>query len=273
MSDPAVALVTGATRGLGLQLARALARRNYTVYGAGRWPPEEEAPAPFHRLPLDVDDEHAVHEAVAKVLSEAGRIDLLVNNAGVSLAGPIEEVPVAAAERLFETNYFGAARMIQAVLPGMRQRRRGTIVNISSAAGRIGVPFQAHYAASKFALEGLSEALRLEVAAFGVRVLLIEPGDVRTQIWERRAHFEVEHSPYHAALDHFLAVKEREMGDRATPPEAAAEEIAEIITASGAGFRHPVARGSRLILRARKLLPDRIFLWLVARNYGVKSRA
>jgi len=271
MSEPAVALVTGATRGLGLHLARALANRGYIVYGAGRWLAREETPESFRRLVLDVDDERSVNEAVKKVLAEESRLDVLVNNAGISLAGPLEEVPVAAAQQLFETNYFGAVRMIQAVLPVMRRRGRGAIVNISSAAGKIGVPFQAHYAASKFALEGLSEALRLEVAAFGIRVLLIEPGDVRTQIWERRAHYEKEHSPYHTALDRFLAVKDREMGDRATPPEVAAEEVAEIITGSATGFRHPVARGSRLILWARKLLPDRIMLRLVARNYGIRK--
>ena len=273
MNDPAVALVTGATRGLGLHLARALASRGYIVYGAGRWLAQEETPEPFRRLVLDVDDERSVNEAVKKVLAEESRLDVLVNNAGISLAGPLEEVPVAAAQQLFETNYFGAARMIQAVLPAMRRRGSGAIVNISSAAGRIGIPFQAHYAASKFALEGLTEALRLEVAAFGIRVILIEPGDVRTQIWERRVHFEKEHSPYHAALERFLAVKDREMGDRATPPEVVAGEIAEMVTGSGAGFRFPVGRGSRLILSARKLLPDRIFLWLVARNYGIKLRA
>ncbi|MBZ5703715.1 MAG: SDR family oxidoreductase [Acidobacteriia bacterium] len=273
MSDPAVALVTGATRGLGLHLARALASRGCIVYGAGRWPVQETALEPFRRLVLDVDSERSVQEAVHKVLAEEGRLDLLVNNAGISLAGPTEEVPVPAAERLFQTNYFGAVRMIQAALPALRRRGSGAIVNISSAAGKIGVPFQAHYAASKFALEGFSEALRLEVAAFGVRVLLIEPGDVRTEIWERRAHYEKERSPYHEALDRFLTVKDREMGDAATPPEVVAEEIAEILLGAKTGFRYPVARGSRLILWARKLLPDRIYLWLVARHYGIKLRA
>lgn len=266
-----VAIVTGATRGLGRALAQALATKGFRVYGGARSWSSGSPPENFFPLDLDVEDERSVHSAVEKVLQqEAGRIDLLVNNAGVSLAGAVEETPLAAARRLFETNYFGLVRMLQAVLPTMRRAGRGTIVNIGSAAGRIGIPFQAHYAASKFAVEGLSEALRLELGPFGIRVLLIEPGDVRTTIWQNRVHFEAESSPYALNLHRFLQVKEKEMGARATLPEEVAEEIVRIIQSGTDRLRHPVARGARLVLAGRRLLPEQWFLELVAHNYQIK---
>lgn len=270
MSKQAVAIVTGASRGLGQALARALTRQGFRVYGGGRSWSSESPQENFIQLDLDVDDDRSVKEAVGKVLEEEGGVDLLVNNAGVSVAGPVEEVPVMAARRLFETNYFGVTRMVQAVLPAMRRAGRGTIVNIGSAAGRIGIPFQGHYAASKFALEGLSEALRMELLPLGIRVLLIEPGDVRTTIWERRTHFEAKGSPYLPALRRFLKVKEREMGERASPPEEVAAQIVRIIASPTGRLRHPVGRGSWLALLGRRLLPDRWFFQVVENNYRIK---
>ena len=269
MSGPLVMMVTGATRGLGRALAGELAKRGHKVYGLGRSWEGNEALA-FTPLIMDVREEASVKKAVERVLADEGRLDVVINNAGVSQSGSIEETPEEAARAMFETNYFGLARVIKAVLPIMRGQNSGTIVNVGSAAGRIGIPFQAHYASSKFAVEGLSEALYHELKEFKVRVLLIEPGDVRTSIWERSKSDAPESSPYSEAIKRFLAVKDREMGGKAAPPETVAREIADIVLSPTTRLRHPVAKGAALILFLRRVLPDRIFLWAVGRNYGIK---
>jgi len=269
MNAGTVFIVTGATRGLGRALAEELASRGHRVYGTGRSWPEDQEGLPFRALTMDVHDDASVSRATAQVLEEEGRIDVLVNNAGISLSGPVEETPMDQARKVFETNYFGAVRMIRAVLPAMRSRGEGTIVNVGSAAGKIGIPFQSHYAASKFAMEGLTEALRHELIPQGIRVLLIEPGDVRTTIWECSEHVIPEASPYAGALSRFHEAKKKEMGNAADPPGKVAREIADIIGSSGRKLRHPVSKGAGLFLLARKLLPDSVFLWAVKRNYGI----
>jgi NAD(P)-dependent dehydrogenase (short-subunit alcohol dehydrogenase family) len=264
-----VILVTGASRGIGRALAEELVRRGHKVFGGGRsWSDTEKYS--FTPLVMDVRDDASIKAAVDRVAAEQGRIDALVNNAGVSHSGSVEDTGIETAEAMFETNYLGLARAVRAVLPAMRRQGSGTIVNVGSAAGKIGVPFQAHYSASKFAVEGLSEALYLELKPFGIRVLLIEPGDVGTSIWERNKSRAREGSPYFQAIERFLQVKDREMGSKATPPETVAREIADIIESATNQLRHPVAKGAGFILLMRKLLPDRVFLWAVGRNYGIK---
>ncbi len=144
------------------------------------------------KLALDVDDDHSVADAVAA----AGAVDALVNNAGFGLIGPVERLPIDEGKRLFETNFFGALRMIQAVLPQMRERRRGTIVNVTSVAGRVAPPLDGMYAGTKFALEGLSEALKLEVDHFGIKVALVEPGFFQTTFSDNARRLGTDTAPY-----------------------------------------------------------------------------
>ena len=271
MKASRVILVTGASRGIGRALAVEMAGRGHKVYGTGRNWPDTEPDLPFHALSMDVNDEKSVTAETGRVLGLEGHIDVLVNNAGVSLSGPVEETPRELARRVFETNYFGTVRTIQAVLPAMRKQGSGTIVNVASAAGKIGIPFQAHYAASKFAVEGLTEALCHELLPLGIRVLLIEPGDVKTTIWKRSDHVIPEGSPYAHSLERFHEVKKNEMGETTDPPEKVARDIADIIESDTGKLRHPVARMSGLFLLARKLLPDAVFLYAVRRNYGLKK--
>lgn len=260
-----IALVTGATRGIGAALAAELARRGHTVYGGGRrWTEEPQA---FTKLDLDVTNEASCAGAVEKVIKDHGRLDLLVNNAGISHCGSIEDTPVDYARAVFETNYLGPVRLIRAALPAMRKQGSGTVAIVGSAAGKIGIPFQGHYAASKFAVEGLCESLWHELRPFGIRVKLIEPGDVGTTIWQDRNEVAVGPA-YGPAFTRFCSVKEREMGPKAAPAEQVAAEIAEALLSDCACLRRPVAPGARLILAARKLLPDSLFLRLVGRNYG-----
>jgi len=147
-------------------------------------------------LTLDVDDDASVRRGVQEVIARSGHIDVLVNNAGIGGGGPIEDVPIEFAKAMFETNYFGAVRMIQAVLPGMRQRRSGAIVNVSSIAGRVAIAGHGHYSAVKHALEAASEALAQEALAFGIRVAVVEPGVVVTPIFGKARRFADPASPY-----------------------------------------------------------------------------
>jgi len=271
MRDAKVFLVTGATRGIGRSLSDELAGRGHIVYGTGRSWSEAEPPLAFHSITMDVRDDESVQAATRKVIDAEHRIDVLVNNAGISLSGSIEETSVEKVRHLLETNYLGVVRTLQAVLPLMRTQGFGTIVNIGSAAGKIAVPFQSHYSASKFAVEGLTEALYQELSGSGIRVLLIEPGDVKTTIWERSEHQLEEDSPYLDALVRFHAVKKKDMVDSADSPARVAHRIADIIESDTRTLRHPVAKKAGLFLLARKLLPDPIFLWAVRRNYRVEK--
>lgn len=264
-------LVSGATRGIGRSLADELSVRGHIVYGAGRSWSDAEPVLHFHPVTMDVQDDESVKAAVQKVFEANQRIDGLVNNAGISLSGSIEETPLDRVRKLLETNYLGMVRTVQAVLPLMRKQGFGTIVNVGSAAGKIAIPFQSHYSASKFAVEGLTEALYQELHGSGIRVLLIEPGDVKTTIWARSEHLLREDSPYLDALVRFHAVKKKEMGDAADSPEQVAGRIADILVSETRTLRHPVAGKAGFFLLARKFLPDSVFLWAVRKSYRIEG--
>ncbi|RTL70982.1 MAG: SDR family oxidoreductase [Hyphomicrobiales bacterium] len=179
-----VILVTGSSSGLGRACADLLARSpGNIVYGASRSAPEVHD---WTHMPMDVTDDAAVENGIAAILAREGRIDAVVHCAGMCVAGPIETATVAEGQLQFDTNYFGALRIIKAVLPGMRARRGGKIVLIGSIAGLISLPFQAHYSASKFALDGLTEALRAEIAPFGIEATVVHPGDYDTPFGRHR---------------------------------------------------------------------------------------
>ncbi len=206
-----VVLITGASSGLGRAMAKHLSGAGFTVYGTSRKPAGGDLP--YSMIGMDVTDEKSVQEAVDRVLEAEGRIDVVVNNAGISVTGSIEDCSLEEARRQFETNFFGVLRVVRAVLPSMRERRSGKIINVGSIAGLIGLPFQGLYSASKFALEGLTEALRMEVAAFGIDVVNVDPGDFRTEMTENRilaAAATSQRSAYTAQLRRTLEGYERD---------------------------------------------------------------
>jgi NAD(P)-dependent dehydrogenase (short-subunit alcohol dehydrogenase family) len=183
-----VAIVTGSSSGIGFETSLLLARNGFFTYATMRNPDKsskidelkQKEKLPLDVLKLDVTDNKSVNEAIEKVANEQGRIDVLVNNAGYALIGPLEEVSIQEFKEQFETNVFGVIRVSQSVLPIMRKQRHGTIVNISSIAGRIGFPLTPAYVSSKFALEGLSESMAYELEQFGIKVILIESGVIKT---------------------------------------------------------------------------------------------
>jgi short-subunit dehydrogenase len=178
-----VALVTGASTGIGASCASFLAEKGYRVFGGARGPVTAAGVEP---LTLDVTDDASVARAIENILDRESRLDVLVNNAGFGIAGAIEDTSIEEAREQFEVNFFGVLRMCRAVLPVMRRQKSGYMVNIGSIGGLIAIPFQGFYSASKFALEGFSESLRLEVRPFGIQVVLVEPGDHRTAFTQNR---------------------------------------------------------------------------------------
>lgn len=207
-----VVLVTGASSGIGLACGMHLAERGFRVYGASRrggapasgpqsGPPSGAASEAMVMLPMDVTSETSVKDAIREIAAREGRLDIVVNNAGFGYAGPLECATTEEAQRQFDVNFFGVLRVCRAVLPAMRAQRAGYIVNIGSIAGVIAVPFHGLYCASKFALEGWSEALRLEASPFGVRVSIIEPGDFQTAFTANRRMTETIEDCYRASCD------------------------------------------------------------------------
>jgi NAD(P)-dependent dehydrogenase (short-subunit alcohol dehydrogenase family) len=251
-----VVLITGASSGIGRATAELLAARGHRVFGGVRSTASTRSVAGVELVPLDVRDEVSVNACVDEVRSRAGRIDVLINNAGVNLVGAVEETSISQAQTLFDTNVIGVLRMIQAVLPGMRRQGTGLIVNISSVVGFLPAPFMGVYASTKHAIEGLSESLAHEVRAFGIRVVLIEPHYVRTNLDASAAQAEGRIDAYAAQRQRTAAVIRHDT-NTAPEPKLVAEEVLRSIEGPYR-MRRPVGRAV-LLSRLRRLMPARLF--------------
>ncbi len=261
-----VALVTGTSSGFGLLTALALAGAGYRVIAAmrdlsRRGPLLEQAESSGirHRLEcirLDVTDERSIAQAMMTIREKYGRVDLLVNNAGIAVGGAVEDIPMEDWRRQMETNFFGLVAVTKQVLPLMRGQRRGTIVNVGSMSGRFGIPGYAPYAASKFAVEGFSESLRHEMLPFGVHVVLVEPGAYKTAIWQKgfAGIRTAPDSPYRARLQAVLRYSERAARTAPDPREIAAL-IVRIAGKRYPWLRYPAGKGVRLLLFALAVVP------------------
>src|SRR5919112_6218969 len=235
-------LITGCSSGIGWATAERLAEKGWTVYATAR---DVEAIAPLEErgcrlLPLDVTDEGSMRRAVGEVERAEGAVGVLVNNAGYSQSGAVEEVPMEKVRRQFETNVFGLLRMCQLVLPGMRRQRYGKIVNVSSMGGRLVFPGGGIYHGTKYAVEAISDAMRWEVRSFGVDVILIEPGLIKTEFGETAAHSVTEATPSdgpYADFNRLVAATTAGAyeGRAATGPEAVAKRIEKAISRRGPG--------------------------------------
>lgn len=269
-----VALVTGASSGIGAATVRALLGAGFTVYAAARRVErmQDLADDGAHVLAMDVTSDESMTDGIRRILADAGQIDVLVNNAGYGSYGALENVPLEEARRQFEVNLFGLARLTQLVLPGMRARRTGTIVNISSIGGKFYEPLGSWYHAAKFAVEGLSDSLRIELKPFGVRVVLIEPGPVLSE-WSTIARESLlensEGTPYESNARRVAWVMEEfDRPGRAGTPEVVARTIVKAVQSKHPAARYPAGGGAWPILTARKFLPDRAFDVIVRTLYG-----
>jgi NAD(P)-dependent dehydrogenase (short-subunit alcohol dehydrogenase family) len=263
-----VVLVTGASSGIGLACATHLAERGLRVYGTSRGP--AGSPSNLTMLTMDVTDDQSVEQAVGAVVDREGRLDIVVNNAGMAIAGPVEDTLTEDAKRQFEVNFFGAVRVCRAVLPAMRQQRSGYIVNIGSIGGVLAIPYQAMYSASKFALEGLSEALRMEVRPFGVRVVIIEPGDHKTGLTQNRQLAKMSDSDvYRQSFEAALArTAHDEQGGPG--PEQVARLLYRIVNKRNPRLRYtigPVAQRAAVWLK--RLTPNSLLEYSMRSYYGL----
>lgn len=260
-----VALVTGCSSGIGFETALALAREGYHTYASMRDTKKgskiqeiaKKEKLPITIIPLDVDKPESITSAVKQVISEKKRIDVLVNNAGYGIFGCLEDLTIEELKAQFETNFFAVARLIQEVAPIMRVQKSGTIVNVSSVAGKIGFPGSPAYISSKFALEGLSECLRYELSPFGVNTIIIEPGVIKTNFFGsmKMPKNAKPDSPYKDITNKVVAGVKM-MAEMGTPPSEVAEVIIKAIKEKTPLPRYPVGNDAIMFLEAKKMKTD-----------------
>jgi NAD(P)-dependent dehydrogenase (short-subunit alcohol dehydrogenase family) len=268
---PKVILITGASSGFGRAIANALTAKDYRVFGTVRTP--RAAPSDgFTTLPLDVTQDESVRACISEVIQVTGRIDAVINNAGIGIAGAIEDTTATEAQAQFDTNFFGLHRVCRAVLPHLRAQRAGAIINMSSLAGRIALPFQGFYSATKFAIEAYTEALRMEVRPFGVSVSMIEPGDFATSFTANRrmTNETIPASPYYEPATRAIATMARdEQANQDLSPVIAAVEA--ILRSRRPALRYPRANAvQRTFSALRPFLPQVLAEYLIRDAYGVK---
>ena len=274
-----VVLITGASAGFGKACAEHLSNIGYTVYGTSRSaefdfdsPSGKQLSPPFKTIPMDVCDTASVETGVRYVLQKENRIDIVVNNAGFGLAGAVEDCTVEEVKNQFETNVFGVVRVCRSVLPHMRERKNGTIVIVGSIGGRIAIPFQSAYSASKFALEGWAEALRMEVKPFGIQVVLIEPGDFKTDFTRNRIVAEQAETNPAYAREYKRALGIMEHAERNGPhPVEVARLLEKILQRPSPGLRYPVGKMSdRFAAGIKAFLPEKVYEWMVMKTYKLR---
>jgi NAD(P)-dependent dehydrogenase (short-subunit alcohol dehydrogenase family) len=281
--DGRIALITGGTDGLGRAAVLTLAERGYRVFAGGRNAERiaalqalaRERKLPITAMELDVCDDGSVDRAVAEIEKTAGTVDVLVNNAGIAIAAVMEEITLADLRRQFETNYFGLVRMSQRVLPGMRRKRSGRIVNMSSIAGKLVSPLFGPYSSSKHAVEAVSDAMRLEVYPFGIQVVLIEPGYISTSMNRNAGELSsayakgAEQSPYKAVYQGFLNAWGKTTQSSHYTPEDCARVILRAVEDDPPRARYAVTREAKIGILLRRLLSDRAMDRRMRKTMGV----
>jgi short-subunit dehydrogenase len=268
-----VVLITGASSGIGKNIAKTLCERGYRVYGTSRKQDDPEmimqqGEGFIRMIKLDVCSDTSVSEAVGNVLEMEGSIDILINNAGFGIAGAVEETAADEAYRQFNTNFFGAVRMCNHVLPVMRKQNRGLIINISSVAGLLAIPFQSMYSASKYALEAMTEALRIEVKPYGIKAVLVEPGDTRTSFTGNRQYAKASNgnSPYKERFTKSIStmVKDETNGP---DPRVVTNVIVKLLERNNPPIRVAVGFPYKTVVLLKRILPSRLVEFILSILY------
>lgn len=269
-----VVLVTGASSGIGQSIAESLMEKGFRVYGTSRKAECEKIIKAEHgsgflkMIPLDVCSEKSVQAAVSYILEREITIDILINNAGFGIAGSVEDTSPEEALSQFDTNFFGVIRMCRAVLPKMREQKDGLIINISSVAGLISVPYQSMYSASKAAIESMTEALRIEVKPFGVKVAMVEPGDTKTGFTAKRQYTAASSSSaYSETFMRSISIMERDE-QNGPPPNLIAAAVLRIINSKNPPIRIVAGLSYKTLVFLKRLLPSRFAEFVVSKIYS-----
>jgi NAD(P)-dependent dehydrogenase (short-subunit alcohol dehydrogenase family) len=279
-SKKKVALVTGSSSGMGFTTAVMLARAGIHTYASMRNLKKsktitdlaDKENLPLQVIQLDVNDDKSVKDAIAKIVTEKERIDVLVNNAGYGLFGSIEDVSIEEMKAQFETNFFGVMRVTQLVLPIMRKQKSGTIVNVSSVGGRISLPVLSAYNSTKFALEGLSESMSYELEPFGIKVVIIEPGVIRTNIMNSSIFAKKAQdpkSPYFSLIQKVESNFKSMMENKSSPPEEVAKVILGALTSKNPQLRYTVGDDAATMIQARVNMSDNEFKKMIMQNFFI----
>jgi len=262
-----VVLITGGSSGIGKSIGEFLTDKGYTVYGTSRTPNNYSNSA-FPIIALDVTKSETISSAIESVIKAETRIDVLINNAGVGITGPIEEIPEAEIKANFETNFFGPIKVIKAVLPQMRKQGFGLIINITSIAGYMGLPYRGIYSASKGALEILTEAFRMEIKDFNIQMTNIAPGDFATNIASGRFHAPVkEDSPYRAPYGNTLKLMDEHV-DQGKDPLMMAKAVYKVINTQQPQIHYKVGEFmQKFSIVLKRILPDKVYEKLLLKHY------
>lgn len=262
-----IVLITGASSGIGKSIGIYLQNKGFTVYGTSR-NPEQIVNSPFPLIALDVRNVESIKNAVAKVIGISGRIDVVINNAGVGITGPLEEIPSQEIINNFNTNLFGPIEVMKAVIPQMRRQNSGLIINITSIAGYMGLPYRSIYSASKGALEIISEAIRMEVKDFGISITTIAPGDFATDIASRRYHAPViMNSAYEKPYSGILKTMNDHV-DTGSDPNEMAKAVYKIINTKHPNVHYKIgAFMQKFSIVLKRVLPDKMYERMLLKHY------
>jgi NAD(P)-dependent dehydrogenase (short-subunit alcohol dehydrogenase family) len=269
-----VALVTGSSRGIGFVTSTILARNGFLTYASMRNLDKEKEirlvvdkeKIPLKTIQLDVTDSNSVDNAIKSIMEQSGRIDVLVNNAGYGLVGAFEELGIEEIKQQYETNLFGVIRMTQAVLPIMRKQKSGIIVNMSSGAGRFGYPNGSAYVSTKFALEGLSESIAYEVEPFGIKIVLVEPGFVRTNFSNVVGKKSVSPNSQYSKMTEKMADNIEQMKLKSSPPELVANVVLEAVTNKNPNLRYLAGKDVEQWIEQKKNMSDEEFFSMIKQS-------
>jgi short-subunit dehydrogenase len=283
MAREKIAVTTGSSMGIGFETSLVFAKNGYVTYatmrkteGGGSKQIADIAKnenLPLNVLQLDVDNDKSVLDAINKIVTENDRIDVVVNNAGYALVGALEETSIEEIKAQFETNFFGATRVMQAVIPIMRKQRSGRIVNITSMGGRIAIPLDSIYHGTKFALEGLSESIQYELEPFGIKIILIEPGAISSNFWKnlKMAAKGSEHtSSLYRQIENSMSEAFKQMVQNTIHPSEVAKVILQAVMSDSPDFRYVIGKDAATILEARRNMSDKEFQNLLKKQFSLQ---